>query len=869
MWKRSIIIIGVLCCLFHYAQAMQRIFVNGADPNTITAVVRQGYLEILNHKLGRGVDCIADDDAIKAIKQSAYQIDIIIPDVEAYYKQKLKASKYDFGQYYTYAEMVKEINSIHDNYPTITSPPEAIGQTGEGRTIWAIRIAKRYGDNDLPSVLYTGVHHAREPIGCTICIGLLKYFCQNYGKDSLATWLINNRNIWLVPVVNPDGYVYNETDPGGFWRKNRRNNGGGIYGVDLNRNYPYKWGYNNTGSSPDSSADDYRGPEPGSEPETEAIMNLAIRESSFKTSINYHSPGNNFGVAWSYDAIVNPDSILFDDLSREITSLNGYYMQTNGPNGDVRDWFYGEQAQKPKCFAYLFEVGGDFWQAVSDSDLIVQQFGQNLPAALAIAQAAGPFVSLSDKAVIAGGNGNDSLEPGETVSLQLTVKNRSLETSITNVKAILTSDDPYLEILQPVAEYGAFAPRQAKSSASQPFIIHCDSVCPNGHRAIYFVNYAADRGYASRDTFSMEIGIFPEDTSFIDDVEQGISGWSHSGTNDLWHITGSDNHSPGNSWYSGLEGFAQYSDNMNCRLVTGPVNSLGFNKIEFWHRYDLEPGYDFGYTEITTDGGIHWQQTGSAYTGKSGWSRQSVDLSKYTGTVRIAFRMFSDISVHDYEGWYIDDILVTGANDTNKAPTRPVAMVPNTDTVDVARPLLRVTKCTDPNGNKIHYGFKVYSDSLLCDIIASTDSSETDTVWQVSTSLPQGRFWWRAYADDGNLRSLFSPPRTFYNTNGITPVIPKVPRYYKLNRCYPNPAGKRVAIPYQLPQKGPLEIKIYNVTGQLIRRLFTGVQGPGNYSVNWDLNDEQGKPVLTGIYICQLSSLGYLGCQKITVISDK
>ncbi len=130
MWKRITFMIFLLCCISQSIQASQRIFVSGADPTTIRVLAGKGHLDILKYKPGRGVDCIADSEAIKSLKQSAYSIQIIVPDVEAYYTQKLSNYKYDFGQYYTYGEMVKELNSIHDNYPTITSPPEAIDMSG-------------------------------------------------------------------------------------------------------------------------------------------------------------------------------------------------------------------------------------------------------------------------------------------------------------------------------------------------------------------------------------------------------------------------------------------------------------------------------------------------------------------------------------------------------------------------------------------------------------------------------------------------------------------------------------------------------------------------------------------------------------------
>jgi murein tripeptide amidase MpaA len=88
------------------------------------------------------------------------------------------------------------------------------------------------------------------------------YLLENYGTDPEATYLVDNREMYFVPCFNPDGYEYNrQTDPngGGMWRKNRRNNGGS-YGVDLNRNFGYMWGYDDLGSSPIPSSETYRGP---------------------------------------------------------------------------------------------------------------------------------------------------------------------------------------------------------------------------------------------------------------------------------------------------------------------------------------------------------------------------------------------------------------------------------------------------------------------------------------------------------------------------------------------------------------------------------------------------------------------------------
>ena len=117
------------------------------------------------------------------------------------------------------------------------------------------------------------MHHAREIMTVEMCLYFARYLCENYGTDPVATFLVDNRQIWFVPIVNPDGFVYNEDndpDGGGMWRKNRRPGGGGCYGVDNNRNYPYMWV--GDGSSGNPCDDDYRGPSAGSEPENQALM---------------------------------------------------------------------------------------------------------------------------------------------------------------------------------------------------------------------------------------------------------------------------------------------------------------------------------------------------------------------------------------------------------------------------------------------------------------------------------------------------------------------------------------------------------------------------------------------------------------------
>src|SRR5262249_2175906 len=151
-----------------------------------------------------------------------------------------------------------------------------------------------------------------------------------------VTYLVNNRELYFIPVVNPDGYVYNQTtnpNGGGRWRKNRRNSGGGAFGVDINRNFDYKWGYDDVGSSPEPASEHYRGASPASEPETPAIQNFVLSR-HFTMSLNYHSYGDSFNFPWGYlPDFFTPDHPTFVALATEMSRFNHYRHGT--PNETV------------------------------------------------------------------------------------------------------------------------------------------------------------------------------------------------------------------------------------------------------------------------------------------------------------------------------------------------------------------------------------------------------------------------------------------------------------------------------------------------------------------------------------------------------
>ena len=151
---------------------------------------------------------------------------------------------------------------------------EVIGHSRQGREIIALKVTQGAGlpDGTRPAVLYSATQHAREWISTEVNRRLLHYFVDNYGNNPEVTNLVNTRELWFLPVANPDGYQYT-FDVERLWRKNLRdNNGDGQItvgdGVDPNRNFDEHWNYDNEGSSTETSSDTYRGSGPASEPET-------------------------------------------------------------------------------------------------------------------------------------------------------------------------------------------------------------------------------------------------------------------------------------------------------------------------------------------------------------------------------------------------------------------------------------------------------------------------------------------------------------------------------------------------------------------------------------------------------------------------
>ena len=350
------------------------------------------------------IEAIVTETDLSTIRSQGYQVDIIRQSLSTFYRQRLlgqSASPQDMGGYLTLAEINAKIDSLVTLHPTLVSAKVSLGNTLEGRPMWAVKISDNPNvDENEPKVLYTAAIHAREVITPKVIFYFMDHLVNNYSTDTAVANIINNRELWFVPCVNPDGYFYNElSDPdgGGLWRKNRRPNGSGIYGVDLNRNYGYHWGYDNIGSSSSPSAETYRGTSAFSEPETQHMRDF-ITAHNFDITLYYHSFSNLVLWPWGYAPLYTPDEDIFRQMGDSIAQHNGY---APGPgwtlylvNGDSDDWGYGEQTTKNKNFSFVIEVGSSsdgFWPQLSRIPLLV---GENLQGNLFLARAAGHLYDL-------------------------------------------------------------------------------------------------------------------------------------------------------------------------------------------------------------------------------------------------------------------------------------------------------------------------------------------------------------------------------------------------------------------------------------------------------------------------------------------
>ena len=306
----------------------------------------------------------ANEFDITGVDYKTMQIEALLSPEELKVFENQKANiKFSFPQSllmgpdkeYKNPEQIEEfVKDIHARYPEITEL-KSIGKSLEGRDIWAIKISDNAAVKEQePVFLVNGMHHAREVMTPEITTDMVEYLVTRYGQDQEVTRWVDNTEIWVIPMFNVDGNNKMWTE-NSMWRKNTRDG----HGVDINRNYPAGWNSCN-GSSGNKSAQDYRGTAPGSEPETQAMMNfVAAIKPVF--NISYHSYSEIVIYPFGCKPLRTPTEEAVEAIGKEIGKKIDYKPGTawellyNADGGDI-DWMYKEHQVIP----YVIEVNSMF-----------------------------------------------------------------------------------------------------------------------------------------------------------------------------------------------------------------------------------------------------------------------------------------------------------------------------------------------------------------------------------------------------------------------------------------------------------------------------------------------------------------------------
>ncbi|MDA8793535.1 M14 family zinc carboxypeptidase [Bacteriovoracaceae bacterium] len=299
------------------------------DKNIVTQLNESGY-DIAgidhNHQV---IEVVVNQNEYQHLKESSLSPRVVMtkfllaaPDEEYKNPEEIEKILYDFETAYP------DLAKVH-----------VVGQSVEGRKIFAIQLSKK-NQSEKPSVLFNGMHHAREVMSPEVNLDIIEYLLSNYKSQEKVQFWLNNLNVWVLPMLNVDGNV-KVWNKNAMWRKNTKNK----HGVDINRNYPHRWN-GCRGSSGWKWSDTYRGDSPASEPETNTLMDL-VKQIRPVFDISYHAYSQLVIYPYGCKGERTQNKQVVEKIGKKLGQLVDYKPGTSwetlySVDGSDIDWMYHE-----------------------------------------------------------------------------------------------------------------------------------------------------------------------------------------------------------------------------------------------------------------------------------------------------------------------------------------------------------------------------------------------------------------------------------------------------------------------------------------------------------------------------------------------
>ncbi len=653
------------------------------------------HIDILGLESRVVLNALVYPEDLLLLKKLGFTPVVVHQDIEAFYASRLMQpgtatlKRGSMGGYLTWTEILAQLDQWRSRYPNLITARQSIGRTFEKRDQWIVKVSANADvDENEPEIYLQTLIHAREPGGMMSAMRCIEYLMENYGKNPIATDLLDNREIWYLPVMNVDGYEYNRQirpGGGGMWRKNR--NGSGI---DLNRNFGYKWGYDNLGSSPFPGSGTYRGTGPFSEPAARNVGNfISSRVSKGMTMAwDIHCQGGLCMFPFGYANLQSPRHSGYVEMSAEMVKQNAYrpgivHTTLYPINGGAVDWFEGTAG----LWGWLPELGKSFWPATTR---ILALAEENLHMFLTAVKFAGPYLVTQFRTVKDLGNPDGVFQPGEKIAVSVMVRNRGVLTAA-SARVALVSTTPYAVVEVGSVPLGNIGRHTDADNNYNPLRALIPEYTAPGTRLTLEVHYLFN-GHTLREPVDIIVGtprVMVYDTCETSTWTMGVPG--DDATTGLWtwgdpyqtyggnrfRVQTGDDHTFGanrNCYVTGNQatsgGDVDDVDGGKTTLVTRDLDLSSARNpyIEFWRWYmdhGPEPNNDAFVISVSGDGGSTWKLVDTVTYSDQAWRRHLFrlrDFVKPGARVQVRF-VATDRPDDSFCEALIDDLRVTDYDD--------------------------------------------------------------------------------------------------------------------------------------------------------------------------------------------------------------